>query len=124
MDDIDFDDDIFSDCDGIPSLYETNILSNHVKYPYGYLKPYFSQMIDILDGNCTMDDLIAVKEMFLKVTSEKQKELSDRRSNVSIDNSTDNTRDGIPPLNNNTPEYASSNIISETRLKTHGTSHY
>jgi len=124
IDDIDFDDDMFNDCDGIPSLYETNTLSNHVKNPYGYLKPYFSQMIDILDGNCNMDELIAIKEMFLKVTSEKQKELSDRRSNVSIDYSNENSKDGIPPLNNNTPEYASSNVISETHLKTHGTSHY
>ena len=30
IEDIDFHDDMFNDCDGIPSLYETNTLSNHV----------------------------------------------------------------------------------------------
>ena len=40
------DNNIFMDYDGLPSLYDTNALSNHVSNPYGYLKPYFSQMID------------------------------------------------------------------------------
>ena len=95
MDDIDFDNDMFNDCDGIPSLYETNTLSNHVNNTCGYLKPYFSQMIDILDGNFTTDELITVKEMFVKVTSSKQKELRERQANVPVENSISNTRDGI-----------------------------
>ena len=46
-------DDIFADIDGIPLDHESQE-AFYVRNPYGYLKPYFSQMINCLEGHITM----------------------------------------------------------------------
>jgi len=54
------DDDIFAIIDGIPLKHELD--TNHTKNPYGYLKQYFTEKIDIFEVNCTMEELINVKK--------------------------------------------------------------
>ena len=104
---------IFQNVDGIPLAHET-AEACHVRNPYGFLKPYFTQMIDSLEGNCTMEELVNVKNTILQITNAKRRAINDSRKN---------NGDGEPSTTKRT-RYMSSNVVSETKRKTHGTKHY
>ena len=113
------DDSIFKDINGIPLAHETNE-SCHIRNPYGYLKPYFSQMIDCLEGQSTMDELVGVKDMLMNIINNKRQEINERRCcrKDVIEN------DHGSPESNKRAKYSSSNVASETKSKPHGTKHY
>ena len=62
---------IFTCINGVPLAHETNE-SCHIRNPYGYLKPYFSPMIDCLEGQSTMDELVGVKDMLMNIINNKR----------------------------------------------------
>ena len=105
--------DIFEDIDGIPLSHENSELC-HIRNPYGFLKPYFTQMIDCLEGNCTMQELINVKNSFMEITNSKRKTIRESQTSNEKDEQVSSKR----------TRYVSSNVISETKTKTHGTKHY
>ena len=109
---------MFANINDIPLAHETNE-SFHVRNLYGYLKPYFSQMIDFLEGHTTMEELVGVKNMIMKITNRERQEIQEQRCSRS--NRVEN--DPCSPASNNRAKYASSNVVGETRTKTYGTKH-
>ena len=111
-------DEIFSNIDGIPLTHELN--TNYTKNPYGFLKPYFVQMMDMLENNCSMEELIEVKNKFMDITDAKRKMLYDNMaSNLPKTKAVNDI-----PFTSSTHVYASSNVSCEKKRTTHGTKHY
>ena len=77
-------------------------------------------MIDYLEGHNTMEELVDVKNMFMNITNGKLQEIKEQRcSKTSVVEN-----DPGSPVSNKISKYASSNVVSETKTKTHGTKHY
>ena len=71
-------------------------------------------MIDCLEGNCTMEELVNVKHTLLQITNSKRRTISESQTN---------NADGEPSTRKRM-RYISSNVVSETKTKTHGTKYY
>jgi len=106
------DDDIFAIIDGIPLKHELD--TNHTKNPYGYLKQYFTEKIDIFEVNCTMEELINVKNKFMVITDSKRKKIYD---NISSNTAEHNNITGVLEISADCV-YVSSDVPCETKNNT------
>ena len=75
-------------------------------------------MIDFLEGHTTMEELVGVKNMIMKITNRKRQGIKEQCSSKA--NRVEN--DSSSSVSNKRSKYASSNMVGET--KTHDTKHF
>ena len=91
--------------DDVPLAHESQE-SHFKRNPYAYLKPYFSELIETFEGNCTMDELKNIKDMFLDLTHNNRQKIQENSSGATAQRNT-----------NSSAQYLSSNINCETKNK-------